>query len=393
MSVDKATLARKVWESVRRDRGLPLTELAAKALRFGAAAAAAPFHLRDCDVVGKSARTPGGPPIIDNRGRIVIGDLVQIISRFVPVRLVAAPGASLEIGDGCLVNYGAVISTEKRVVLGRRITIGPHVRVADHDEAGDLQAGAPAEVHIGDDVWLAARVRVLKGSRIGAGTVVAAGAVVSGDLPPNVVAAGSPARVLRKRRPDDSLPPPVERSAAHDSAIHALVHRTSVALGDLRARVPLRAADRVGANARVFGVPYVENRGRLEIGRDFTLSSAPVLSHMVVGRGASLVIGDRVSIGHGAALAADASITIEDDVHIGAMVMIMDTDFHDVASIDAASSPKTVVIERGASIGAGAILLKGSRVGRGARVAAGSVVVGDVAPGVLVRGVPARSAD
>jgi len=49
-----------------------------------------------------------------------------------------------------------------------------------------------------------------------------------------------------------------------------------------------------------------------------------------------------------------------------------------------------IVIEDGASIGAGAILLPGVRVGRNAMVGAGAVVTHDVAPDTLVYGNPAR---
>lgn len=174
------------------------------------------------------------------------------------------------------------------------------------------------------------------------------------------------------------------------SGVHSLVHRAALALGALRAKLPLRQANRVGPNARVFGVPFVENHGTMEIGADFTLSSEPVMSHLVVGRGATLHIGDRVSIGHGAAIAADAAITLGNDVILSPMVMMMDTDFHDVSSMDAPSEKKPIVIEDGARIGAGVIILKGSHVGRGARVAAGSVVFGTVPDGAMVRGVPAR---
>lgn len=50
----------------------------------------------------------------------------------------------------------------------------------------------------------------------------------------------------------------------------------------------------------------------------------------------------------------------------------------------------SIVIEDGAFIGAGSILLPGVRIGRGAYVAAGAVVTADVAPGTLVAGNPAR---
>ena len=54
-----------------------------------------------------------------------------------------------------------------------------------------------------DGVWLGGGVIVLPGVTIGAGTVVGAGAVVTRDLPPGVVAVGSPARVLRTIGPED----------------------------------------------------------------------------------------------------------------------------------------------------------------------------------------------
>jgi hypothetical protein len=43
-------------------------------------------------------------------------------------------------------------------VLGHGVSVGPHVHIADHDESSDLHGGAPEEVHIADDVWLAASV-------------------------------------------------------------------------------------------------------------------------------------------------------------------------------------------------------------------------------------------
>ena len=49
------------------------------------------------------------------------------------------------------------------------------------------------------------------------------------------------------------------------------------------------------------------------------------------------------------------------------------------------------VVERGASIGSGAVILGGVRIGSGALVGAGAVVTRDVSPGATVAGVPARS--
>ena len=99
------------------------------------------------------------------------------------------------------------------VAVGRRIEIGDNVRIAGraflagypgHPLDPEARAlGLPeTEDQVGDiilerDVWLATGVTVSAGVTIGAGTVVAAGSVVTKDLPPNVLAGGVPARVIR----------------------------------------------------------------------------------------------------------------------------------------------------------------------------------------------------
>ncbi len=52
-------------------------------------------------------------------------------------------------------------------------------------------------VVIEDDVFVGARTLVLKGSTIGSGSVIGAGSLVAGTIPPGVVAAGNPCRVIR----------------------------------------------------------------------------------------------------------------------------------------------------------------------------------------------------
>ena len=58
-------------------------------------------------------------------------------------------------------------------------------------------------VHIGNDVWLGAGVIVNPGVSIGDGAVIGSGSVVTRDIPPMVVAAGAPCRVLRAITEDD----------------------------------------------------------------------------------------------------------------------------------------------------------------------------------------------
>lgn len=119
-----------------------------------------------------------------------------------------------------------------------------------------------------------------------------------------------------------------------------------------------------------------------------------------------VVVGERTVL-VGALVMCNERVEIGSDVVVSYDVTIADCDFHPHAAeprrADAiAISPdrdlaerqpitsRPVVIEDGAWIGIGAIILKGVRVGAGARVAAGSVVTRDVAPGAEVAGNPAR---
>lgn len=159
---------------------------------------------------------------------------------------------------------------------------------------------------------------------------------------------------------------------------------------DALTRTRLRGVTSVGKNARTTGSPWIRNRGAIDIGDDFLLSSEPVVSHIATSRGAHVAIGNGVVIGSGAAIVSEAEIRIGNDVRIGRNVMILDTDFHDAASMDAPGAAVPVVIEDDVRLDDGVIVLKGARIGKGAWVAASSVVSGVVPPGAFVSGVPAR---
>lgn len=136
-----------------------------------------------------------------------------------------APNVSLRSGERISIGHGAHIGERSILWAGRG---SGHIRIGDFALFGphcvvtaanyDFDAGQPVmhqtrieeNVEIGSDVWLGAYVIVLPGVTIGEGTVVAAGSVVTRSLPPRVIAAGVPARVLRERSASAFIGPPVE---------------------------------------------------------------------------------------------------------------------------------------------------------------------------------------
>lgn len=60
-------------------------------------------------------------------------------------------------------------------------------------------------IHVADEVWIGNRVSVLSGVTIGKGAIIAAGSVVAHDIPPYCIAGGVPAKVIRKRFPDEII--------------------------------------------------------------------------------------------------------------------------------------------------------------------------------------------
>jgi acetyltransferase-like isoleucine patch superfamily enzyme len=118
-------------------------------------------------------------------------------------------------------------------------------------------------------------------------------------------------------------------------------------------------------------------------------------------------IGSFVEIQRGAAIGAAckvsshtficAGVEIEDEVFVGHGVLFVNDKFPR-ATTDSGSpkgdedwSPLRTLVERGASLGSGVVVLGGIRIGAGALVGAGAVVTKDVAPGEVVAGVPARA--
>jgi acetyltransferase-like isoleucine patch superfamily enzyme len=127
------------------------------------------------------------------RGFIAEGDIST-------VSVMVRENATLVVGDDVYLNYGVTIEACHEVRIGNHVLMAPLVSIID-DNRHETEPGAvlyKGPIVIGNNVWLARNVAVIPGASIGDGCVIAANSVVCTDIPPNSLAAGAPARVIRK---------------------------------------------------------------------------------------------------------------------------------------------------------------------------------------------------
>jgi acetyltransferase-like isoleucine patch superfamily enzyme len=111
----------------------------------------------------------------------------------------------VRIGDRCLIGRGSGIVGHLTIDIGNDVWTGHHVYITDQNH-GYRDVGLPISVQsqperpvsIGDGSWLGHGSVVLPGAKIGKHVVIGANSVVTGEIPDNSVAVGSPARVIRR---------------------------------------------------------------------------------------------------------------------------------------------------------------------------------------------------
>ena len=157
------------------------------------------IYLRSCNHIGKLVSV-NGKPIIGNLGVMTFDDEVRIWSNIERSKLYTGKSGKLIVGRNSRLN-GVHIEARELIHIGDTVQIGPYTIIMDsdfHDLKDHSKDGPSSPIYIEDDVWIATRVTILKGVRIGKGSVIAAGAIVTRDVPPYCVAAGTPARVVKK---------------------------------------------------------------------------------------------------------------------------------------------------------------------------------------------------
>lgn len=120
-------------------------------------------------------------------------------------------GKNIFVGRHFYANYNLTVLDHDKVIVGDNVLLGPNVvlttathsqdyRIRNHDGESDIM-GAP--IVLEDDVWIGANVTVMPGVTIGKHSIVGAGSVVTKDVPPDVVVAGVPAKIIKKLNFED----------------------------------------------------------------------------------------------------------------------------------------------------------------------------------------------
>jgi galactoside O-acetyltransferase len=115
-------------------------------------------------------------------------------------------GRHIKMGDFCYVNVNCSFIDDGEIEIGDHSEFGPNVVIATvgHPLTPEYRSLMYAEkVTIGENVWIGASVTILPGVTIGDNSVIGAGSLVTKDIPSNVLAYGSPCKIVRPLNDED----------------------------------------------------------------------------------------------------------------------------------------------------------------------------------------------
>lgn len=113
---------------------------------------------------------------------------------------------NVHIGRNCAINHDVFLLGRDEILIGNNVILSTRCMLLDagFDVDKYLSFDIPdyeykkSYIHIEDNVWIGAGAIVLPRVTVGRNSIIAAGAVVSKDVPPYVVVAGNPAKIIRE---------------------------------------------------------------------------------------------------------------------------------------------------------------------------------------------------
>lgn len=137
-----------------------------------------------------------------NNNSVNIADKVKFSGQL----LIVGNGLHIEIGERTTAIDCYVLARDRSVTIGSvcMISRGIEIRASDVHKVYDIKSDerlntATEDVKVGNHVWIAANVTISKNVQIADGCIIAAGSFVNKSVPtPNVMLAGTPAKVIRQ---------------------------------------------------------------------------------------------------------------------------------------------------------------------------------------------------
>ncbi|MBD3355135.1 acetyltransferase [Candidatus Woesearchaeota archaeon] len=119
---------------------------------------------------------------------------------------------NISVGNEVVFSNNCVVGGDYGVSIGNFVMIGQNTTIVSSNHGHQLK-GVPmlrqemygSKVLINDDVWIGANAVILPGVKIGQGAIIAAGSVVTKDIEPYTIAAGNPAKPIKKRFSDSDI--------------------------------------------------------------------------------------------------------------------------------------------------------------------------------------------
>lgn len=144
-------------------------------------------------LLGNNCRVRGNIMIYPHNGIVIVGDDCYIGEG---TRIWSAQ--EIKIGNRVLISHNVDLHDCNDHPINKKARNNHYMQIISHGHPRHMDGLKSKSIKIGDDVWIGFNSAILKGVSIGEGSIIASGSVVTKDVPPNVIVAGNPAKIVRQ---------------------------------------------------------------------------------------------------------------------------------------------------------------------------------------------------
>jgi acetyltransferase-like isoleucine patch superfamily enzyme len=131
-------------------------------------------------------------------------------------RIYSSGNGKVSIGNNTSIRSGCILYCAKKILIGDNVIFSNDIVISDtnhhpinpNDRLKMINSGWSSklwlwkysnskEIIIEDNVWIGQYSRILKGVKVGRNSIIASNSVVTKDIPPNCIAAGNPAKIVK----------------------------------------------------------------------------------------------------------------------------------------------------------------------------------------------------